>query len=159
LQDGDIIQIAFIQQFLYISSDATLPLAEKIFPTQVTENQINQNEMVNRKLLIDLRSRRVWITQRTESGEFVDNEIIPPLSLSQFRLLNALYQKQGQVVSRQEIIEAVWEGKQAFEVSVQALDALIRRLRHRISDIDPSQEYIVTVRGHGLRLDNPILQK
>jgi len=33
----------------------------------------------------------------------------------------------------------------------------VRRLRDRLSEIDPSWDYIVTVRGHGLRLDNPAL--
>jgi DNA-binding winged helix-turn-helix (wHTH) protein len=40
-------------------------------------------------------------------------------------------------------------------VSEQALDALIRRLRDRLAAIDPTHTYVVTVRGHGLRLDNP----
>jgi DNA-binding response OmpR family regulator len=42
-------------------------------------------------------------------------------------------------------------------VSDQALDALIRRLRERIAALDPEREYISTVRGHGIRLDNPAL--
>jgi len=31
----------------------------------------------------------------------------------------------------------------------------VRRLRDRLAEIDPNYEYIVTVRGHGFRLDNP----
>jgi DNA-binding response OmpR family regulator len=50
----------------------------------------------------------------------------------------------------------VWGEKQAYEVSEQALDALVRRLRERIASIDPTHTYIVTIRGHGLRLDNPV---
>ena len=34
-----------------------------------------------------------------------------------------------------------------------AIDALVRRLRHRLAEVDPDQEYIVTVRGYGFRLD------
>jgi DNA-binding response OmpR family regulator len=49
----------------------------------------------------------------------------------------------------------VWGDEEAVGVSNQALDALLRRLRDRISAIDPAQAYIVTVRGHGIRLDNP----
>jgi DNA-binding winged helix-turn-helix (wHTH) protein len=30
-------------------------------------------------------------------------------------------------------------------------------LRDRLSEIDATWEYIVTVRGHGLRLDNPAI--
>jgi DNA-binding winged helix-turn-helix (wHTH) protein len=58
-------------------------------------------------------------------------------------------------VSRQELVSTVWGDEQSAGVSDQALDALIRRLRDRIADLDPSHQYIVTVRGHGLRLDNP----
>ena len=40
--------------------------------------------------------------------------------------------------------------------SEQAIDDLIRRLRERLTDVDPDYNYVVTVRGHGFRLDNPI---
>ena len=44
----------------------------------------------------------------------------------------------------------------ALDVTIQAqiLD-LVRRLRDRLAEVDPDQQYIVTVRGHGFRLDNP----
>jgi DNA-binding response OmpR family regulator len=47
----------------------------------------------------------------------------------------------------------VW-GKETPWVTEQAFDALVRRLRERINQIDPDYDYIVTVRGHGLRLVN-----
>ncbi len=58
------------------------------------------------------------------------------------------------MVSREELIQAVW-GEEAFGVTEQAFDALVRRLRERLAEIDPHHHYILTVRGHGLRLDNP----
>ena len=41
-------------------------------------------------------------------------------------------------------------------VGIEGIDtrALVRRLRDRIAEIDPEHQYIVTVRGHGFRLDN-----
>jgi DNA-binding winged helix-turn-helix (wHTH) protein len=66
-----------------------------------------------------------------------------------------LYDKQGEVVPRPELIAAVWGEDEAAGVSDQALDALIRRLRDRLASIDPTHQYIDTVRGHGIRLDNP----
>jgi DNA-binding response OmpR family regulator len=51
---------------------------------------------------------------------------------------------------------AVWGEEEAISVSDQAMDALIRRLRYRIEEKDPDHTYIITVRGHGVRLDNPI---
>jgi DNA-binding response OmpR family regulator len=35
-----------------------------------------------------------------------------------------------------------------------AIDALVRRLRDRLAEVDPGHNYIVTVRGHGFRFDN-----
>ncbi len=133
LKDGDELQISLAQHFIYLSSDATMPLEG--LPL----------EMQRRRLRVDIGARRVWV---------VGQELEPPLSASQFNLLQVLYEQTGEVVSRPEIIEAVW-GKAAEGVTEQALDALVRRLRDRLSVADTSHEYIVTVRGHGLRLDNP----
>jgi hypothetical protein len=132
LKDGDTVQIALAQQFLYLTSDATVPLSE-------FEDQSGQ-------LRLDLRARRVWIKKQS---------IEPPLSALQFHVLRVLNDQQGQVVDRQELISEVWGDEEAVGVSDQALDALLRRLRDRIAVIDPAHAYIITVRGHGIRLDNP----
>jgi pSer/pThr/pTyr-binding forkhead associated (FHA) protein len=145
LQDGDVIQIALAQKFVYLSSDATLPLeGEDIdFTTLQASQQKPQNED---QLRIEKKSHRVWIG---------NEEVLPPLSVSQYRLLENLYDNQGKVVPRKELIANVWGEEQAIDVSEQALDALVRRLRYRLNGIDPSHNYIVTIRGHGLRLENP----
>lgn len=132
LQDGDLIQIALAQQFLFLTSDSTLPI---------------EPGPLRGRLIMDERTRRVWINQKA---------LEPPLSPQQFRLLWYLYEHQGEMVSRQELIQAVW-GENALDVSEQALDALIRRLRDRLATFDPTHTYIKTVRGHGVRLDNPPL--
>ena len=148
LQDGDVIQIALAQQFIFLSSDATVPLDDdqlELPPIQL----VTPLPQINR-LRLEKRSRRVWIG---------DKEVLPPLSVSQFRLLELLYEHQRRVVSRQELITNVWGEEQAIEVSEQALDALIRRLRDRLANTDPTHVYVVTIRGHGLRLDNPTLEE
>ena len=131
LQDGDIIQIALAQEFTFLSSDSTMPLTEPIRAG---------------RLKMDARSRTVWVRQQ---------QVEPPLSALQFHLLYILYEQQGQVVPRQELVTAAWGTEQSAGVSEQALDALIRRLRDRLAEYDPDNQYIATVRGHGLRLDNP----
>src|SRR4030065_2584335 len=95
---------------------------------------------------MDDKSRRVWVNQ---------TQVVPPLSAQQFRLLTLLYENPGQVISRMDLVTAVWGEEQAAGGSDQALDALIRRLRERLSALDPEQSYIDTVRGHGVRLDTP----
>jgi DNA-binding winged helix-turn-helix (wHTH) protein len=65
-----------------------------------------------------------------------------------------LYDRAGRVCSRDEIVGAVWPEAVEGAVSDQAIDALVRRLRERIAEVDCHHQYIMTVRGHGFRLDN-----
>lgn len=132
LHDGDTVQIALAQQFLYLTSDATVPLSDF--------------EEVSRLLQMDMRSRSVRVNKLV---------IDPPLSALQFHVLKVLSDHQGQVVDRLQLVSEVWGDEEAVGVSDQALDALLRRLRDRIATIDPAHSYIVTIRGHGIRLDNP----
>ncbi len=83
-------------------------------------------------------------------------ELDPPLSPPQYRLLELLVLRAGQIVNRDEIVTAVWEGSESEGISEQAIDALVRRLRERLAEVDPGHAYLVTVRGHGFRLDNPM---
>lgn len=136
LSDGDILQIALIQKFAFYSSDATMPI-EDLNPALLTSSG---------SLVMDPKSRRVWVRGK---------ELQPPLSAAQFRLLFCLYEQAGKVVSRDELIEKTWETEESAGVTDQALDALIRRLRDRLHDLDDQHQYIVTVRGHGTRLENP----
>lgn len=133
LQDGDTFQVAVAQEFQFLSSDATTPLETD--PLRVTG-----------RLMLDIRSRQVWVNQQ---------QMTPPLSALQFHLLWVLYQRHGQVVTRPELVSEVWGDEQSAGVTDQALDALIRRLRDRLAEMDPSHNYIITVRGHGLMLENP----
>lgn len=139
LRDGDVIQIALAQEFIYLSKDATVPLDASDFGSSPLS--------APRILRIDSESHRVWINQQ---------ELQPPLSAMQFKLLHYLYQNEGAVVSRDEIIDNVWGEQEAMGVSDQALDALIRRTRDRLAESDPEHEFIVTIRGQGFRLDNPL---
>lgn len=136
LNDGDVIQIALAQKFVFVSADSTVPLGDA--PVRGAQKK--------KRLHLEKRSRRVWV------GE---TELEPALSVAQFTVLELLYREAGRVVSRRRLTEAVWGGENAIEVSDQALDALIRRLRGRLEEIDAKHDFILTVRGHGLRLDDP----
>ncbi len=158
LQDGDIIQIALAQQFVYLSSDATVPLEAGEVELRIGAfgEKSGGSKDIPRRLIVDQRSRRVWVTPGGGTNQ-APVEVLPTLSASQFRLLEILYANPGEVISRQELVLAIWGEEEAYTVSEQALDALVRRLRERLLAIDPTHTYIITVRGHGLRLDNPPL--
>lgn len=131
LQDGDEIQIALCVKLLFVGTDATVPLTF-------------ERPVQSRPMTLDEGQRAVLVN---------GVELDPPLSLAQFRLLKLLYDADGAVCDRDAIIEAVWPGTGGSGVSEQAIDALVRRLRDRLAELD-SVNYIVTVRGHGFRVDN-----
>lgn len=133
LQDGDVIAIATAVKLVFVASEATLPLSLSL--------------PKGGRLKLDVMSRRVWL-----NGKEVD----PPFSLPQYRLIEMLYVRNGEVCTRDDVVKAVWPDAQSDGVSEQSIDALIRRLRDRLAESDPDHQYIVTVRGHGFRLDNPI---
>lgn len=133
LQDGDEIQIALCVRLLFVGTDATVPLSFDLPKTDGSGMILEEN-----KRTVSMRGQ----------------ELDPPLSLAQFRLLQMLYDAEGAVCGRDDIIEAVWPGTGGLGVSEQAIDALVRRLRDRLAELD-DHNYIVTVRGHGFRLDNP----
>lgn len=135
LQDGDEIQVALAVRLNFIGSEATLPLSVD----EAIRFGIG-------RLRMEVQAHRVWVNEQ---------EIDPPLSPPQFRLLELLYKSSG-VVTRDEIASHVWPGTDGIGVSDQAIDALVRRLRDRIYEVDSECKYVITVRGHGFRLENPI---
>jgi pSer/pThr/pTyr-binding forkhead associated (FHA) protein len=135
LEDGDTIQIALVQKFTFYTSDATMPMED------FDVSQLGGTHRIK----LDVKSRRVWV-----KGE----ELVPPLSAPQFRLLTELSKQRGRVIPRNELITLVWVDEFTEGISEQALDALIRRLRTRLAEVDPSRNYIRTIRGHGLQLED-----
>jgi hypothetical protein len=133
IQDGDEIQIALCVRMLFVGTDATVPLSFEL-PKRDSTGMVLEED----RRTVSIRGK----------------ELDPPLSLAQFRLLQMLYEADGAVCGRDDIIEAVWPGTGGLGVSEQAIDALVRRLRDRLAELD-EHNYIVTVRGHGFRLDNP----
>ncbi len=131
LQDGDEIGVALCVRLVFVGAEATLPLAGR------------EMAAASRGLRLDKAQRRVWIN---------DRELDPPLSLAQYRLLELLVDAAGRVVDRDEVVGVVWPEAMGEGVSEQAIDALVRRLRDRLAEMETGHEYIVTVRGHGFRL-------
>jgi DNA-binding response OmpR family regulator len=136
LQDGDVIQVALAAKLVYVGAEATQPLSFS-----------EAAALGLGRLRLDTQAHRAWAAS---------NELDPSLSGPQYRLLELLYERSGQVVTREEVIDWVWPGTAADGVSDQAIDALVRRLRERLEEADPGHAYIATIRGHGFRLDNEI---
>jgi pSer/pThr/pTyr-binding forkhead associated (FHA) protein len=139
LADGTVFQIALVQKFVFYLTDATMPMEDVNYLASIKTDGSAE------ALLLDKKSHRVWIGKK---------EILPPLSVPQFTLLEVLFERPGMVITRNELVDFIWGNDQSAGVSDQALDALIRRLRERLAEVDSDHNYIVTIRGHGLRFEN-----
>lgn len=71
------------------------------------------------------------------------------LTLKEFKLLSYLIINKGLVLSRDRIMESVWDTP--FETESRTVDMHIKSLRQKIKDCD---KHIQTIRGIGYRLEN-----
>ncbi|WP_212913747.1 response regulator transcription factor [Streptomyces sp. TS71-3] len=71
------------------------------------------------------------------------------LAPSELRLLLTLSASPGQVLSRQQLLEAVWE--HGYHGDVRLVDACVKRLRGKLGELSGDPRYIETVRGFGYR--------
>jgi DNA-binding response OmpR family regulator len=129
LSDGDEIQVTPLIVLTFVGYGSTAPLPV---------------EMQAPSLELDRGARQVTIR-----GQLV----CPPFSHAQFTFLALLGEQPGRVYSREEVVDAVWPDDQAEGISDEAIDALVRRIRLRLRELDPDHEYVVTVRGYGFKLE------
>jgi two-component system copper resistance phosphate regulon response regulator CusR len=91
-------------------------------------------------LSIDMISRRV-----TRAGQRID------LTAQEFALLTTLARRQGQILSKTSIAEAVWDMN--FDSSTNVVEVAIKRLRTKI-DVPFGYNLVHTVRGMGYVLED-----
>src|SRR5918998_460759 len=92
-------------------------------------------------LKMDLLSHRVWRGDRQVE-----------LSSREFDLLEYFMRHPGQVLSRQQILSAIWD--YAFDPGSHVVDVYVRYLRRKV-DRRGEPSAIATVRGSGYRFDPP----
>ena len=127
IREGDHIRIGSVSVFTFHDPEAT-----------IHESEFHIKSL---GLWLDLANHQVYIyNQRLE----------PPLSQQQFKLLHALIENEGGVLTNEKIAGVLWP-QAAGGVAVAAIDNAISRLRSRLAEIDPEHDYIRTVRGVGKR--------
>jgi len=140
LGDGDEIHLALVVRLRFVGSGVTAPATTDL-------PDVIPSESFAGRLRIDIGSHRLFIDGK---------ELDPALSLPQYRLIELLYVNSNRVCTREEVVDVVWPDAQGVGVSEQAIDALVRRLRDRLSELAPDTQFVETVRGHGFRLNNPV---
>ena len=108
--------------------------------TRRTDQQ-RSSQIQSGDLRVDLLARRAW---RGDRGI--------ELSSREFALLEYFMRHPGQLLSRQQILSALWEYD--FDPESNIVDVYVRYLRRKI-DREGQPSLITTVRGGGYRFDPP----
>ncbi|MCI6675782.1 MAG: winged helix-turn-helix domain-containing protein [Clostridiales bacterium] len=103
----------------------------------------NDNVIVCKDLVISERARRV------ERG---GNEIL--LTPKEYDILYFLAKNRGQVFTKEQIYQAVWESDYVMDDS--NIMAFIRKLRKKIEPNPDSPEYILTIWGIGYKFSDKL---
>lgn len=85
------------------------------------------------------------IVYRQASGTWEKAQV--ELTKNELKILNCLFQHKGQIVSRMDLIEYLWD-QQVF-IDDNALSVNITRIRGKLKEIGIPQDYIKTKRGMG----------
>jgi DNA-binding response OmpR family regulator len=97
------------------------------------------------------RSDTAPLVLRKERGTVHRGDEQVPLTVTEFRLLCELAGEPGRVLSRQALLERVWE--HGYFGDERIVDVHVRRLRTKVERDPGSPRLVVTVRGQGYRLD------
>ena len=82
--------------------------------------------------------------EATVGGRSVD------LTALEFRLGAAVVEAGGRVLTREQLMDAVYGSGEAFVLD-RTIDALVKRVREKLSDDAERPRYLATVRGVGYR--------
>ncbi|MGO1434603.1 MAG: winged helix-turn-helix domain-containing protein [Canibacter sp.] len=119
---------------------ARFALAEPAARARRHQQEDAANDRAASGVTVDLTRKRVLL----------DN-IATPLTFREFELLQFFVLREGQNISREDIIETLWSDADGEEIpNARTIDVHIRRLRVKLAQY---QDIIRTVRGVGYRFD------
>ena len=118
-----------------------LELSARLQALSRRSRQLEPTTLCIGDLVVDLLGRKV---QR--AGERID------LTAKEFSLLCALARRPGQVLSRTEIAELVWDMN--FDSNTNVVDVAVKRLRAKIDGPAHARKLVHTLRGMGYVLED-----
>lgn len=104
--------------------------------------------------LIDLGELQI----NTMMAKVMKNGQDIPLTAMEYKLLLTLINAQGRVLTRNQLLEGIWDIAGDF-VNDNTLTVYIKRLREKLEDDPQNPKIILTVRGFGYRMGDSYVQK
>lgn len=77
------------------------------------------------------------------------------LSALEYRLLLLLLQNKGQILTRNQLLEEIWDASGEY-VNDNTLSVYMKRLREKIEENPQSPRLLHTIRGIGYRMEDRI---
>jgi pSer/pThr/pTyr-binding forkhead associated (FHA) protein len=139
-KNGTLLNNELLSGEVLLSDGAEIRIGDMVFAfvdTEVTQTLIGV-DTESKPLRVEPSTREVWVHGK---------KLSPRLSLKQFDLLNYLYLRTGEAVSKDEIIVAVWPETESGAIYDYQVDKMVSRVRERIG-----KDRIETVWGYGYRL-------
>ncbi|OUQ52419.1 response regulator transcription factor [Lachnoclostridium sp. An118] len=96
-----------------------------------------RKELRSDGLFIDLLAGRAYMEDR-----------MLELTAAEYRLLCLLVENEGRVLTRTQILDALWDGNGSF-VDDNTLSVYVRRLREKLEEDPSAPAHLLTVRGRG----------
>jgi len=112
---------------------------------------LTQNQMTVTRLWVDGVTFHITGSGYQPEGEFKVDDQVVPFKPKEYNLLTFFAQHQGQVLSRELILERVWGWD--FIGDSRTVDVHVRWLREKIEQDPANPCRIITVRGAGYRFE------
>ena len=136
----DYVTKPFSNRELVARVKANLRRQSTVQASETTDKESNDLEIGD----ITIHSDAYYVSKLGETIELTHRE---------FELLYYLARHVGQVMTREHLLEEVWDFD--YLGDVRTVDVTIRRLREKIEDSPSHPNYIITRRGVGYYLRNP----
>ena len=127
---------------------ANLRKTEAHYDSSAVQKDSNNNFDTKKSNTIKLGN----LTLDLEKYEVNVDGTIVNLTLREFEVLKYLAQQQGQVVTRESLLEQVWGYE--YYGDIRTVDVTVRRIRERIEKDTSNPQYLITKRGIGYYIPN-----
>ena len=98
-------------------------------------------------------STRAGLVMDTAAHSCTVNDVPLALTPTEFKLLQALFERKGSVVTSEDLFHAVWQ-EEYYDKNNNTITVHIRHLREKMGDTTDKPRFIQTVWGVGYRLEN-----
>ncbi|MGY3777217.1 response regulator transcription factor [Isobaculum melis] len=122
-------------------------IMRRVQPSHSTKKQADEEEQDAAKIAIGS------LTIYPEKFEVYRHEALLELTPKEFELLLYFTKRAGRVLSREQLLEAIWKFDYAGETRI--VDVHVSHLREKIEEDTKNPQYIRTVRGFGYKFEVP----